>query len=124
MSEAERTGAGRYAYAGLDRVLHERARLGIVTSLAAHPRGLAFNDLKLLCDLSDGNLSRHLTVLQDADMVVIRKSVVRGRSQTLSQLTPEGRLRFVNYLSELEQVVADAAAARRAVARLAPEGSS
>ncbi|MGH9488274.1 MAG: transcriptional regulator [Terriglobales bacterium] len=123
MSEAERTGAGRYAYAGLDRLLHERARLGIVTSLAAHPRGLAFNDLKRLCDLSDGNLSRHLAVLQEAGLVTQNKSLLRGRPQTLCRLTAAGQVRFSGYLSELEQVVADAAAARRAAARLAPEGS-
>ncbi|MGH9414979.1 MAG: transcriptional regulator [Terriglobales bacterium] len=124
MSALERTGAGRYAYVGLDRVLHERARLGIVTSLAAHPRGLAFNDLKLLCDLSDGNLSRHLTVLQDARLVQITKGIHRKRSQTLCRLTAAGRERFTQYLDELEQVVADAAAARRAVGRFIPEGSS
>lgn len=116
--------AGRYAYTGLDRVLHERARLGIVSSLAAHPRGLAFNDLKLLCDLSDGNLSRHLAVLQEAGLVGVQKNILRGRSLTHCRLTAAGRARFMSYLGELEQVVADAAGARRTAARLAPEGSS
>ena len=49
---------GRFAYEGLDRVIHERARLSIVTSLATNPKGLTFNDLKRLCTLTDGNLSR------------------------------------------------------------------
>lgn len=123
MSEAERTGAGRYAYAGLDRVLHERARLGIVTSLAAHPRGLTFNDLKVLCDLSDGNLSRHLAVLQETGLVQITKGVHRQRPQTLCRLTAAGRARFAEYLNELEQVVADATEVRRLAGRLAAEGS-
>ena len=56
----KKTGDGRYAYDGLDRVLHEKARLGIVTSLAARADGLLFTDLKNLCHLTDGNLSRHL----------------------------------------------------------------
>jgi hypothetical protein len=48
---------GRYAYEGLDRVLHEKARLGMLTSLMAHPDGLLFSDLKELCALTDGNLT-------------------------------------------------------------------
>src|SRR5262249_53123917 len=55
-----------FAYEGLDRVIHEKARLGILTSLMAHPKGLAFADLKQLCGLTDGNLSRHLQVLEEA----------------------------------------------------------
>ena len=58
--------AGRFAYQGLDRVIHERARLSILTSLIANKRGLLFGDLKRLCALSDGNLSRHLQVLVEA----------------------------------------------------------
>ena len=60
--------AGRFAYEGLDRVIHEKARLGVLTSLMAHPKGLVFADLKRLCGLTDGNLSRHLQVLE----VVVR----------------------------------------------------
>ena len=55
---------GRFAYEGLDRVLHEKARLGIMTSLVGRPEGLIFADLKRLCALTDGNLSRHLDVLR------------------------------------------------------------
>ena len=55
---------GRFAYDGLDRVIHEKARLGVLTSLVAHPKGLVFGDLKHMCGLTDGNLSRHLQVLQ------------------------------------------------------------
>ena len=54
---------GRFAYEGLERVFHEKARLGIMTSLVTHPRGVIFSDLKELCHLTDGNLSRHLQVL-------------------------------------------------------------
>ena len=60
---------GRFAYEGLDRVIHEKARLSIVTSLATHPGGLIFNDLKDLCALTDGNLSRHLQILSEAGLI-------------------------------------------------------
>jgi len=46
---------GRFAYEGLDRVIHERARLSVLTSLVTNPKGLAFGDLKQLCSLTDGN---------------------------------------------------------------------
>ena len=62
-------GEGRFSYEGLDRVMHEKARLGILASLAAHAGGLLFNDLKQLCSLTDGNLSRHLAVLSEAGLV-------------------------------------------------------
>jgi len=106
--------AGRYEYAGLDRLLHERARLGVLAGLAAHPKGLPFNDLKRLCGLTDGNLSRHLSVLQSAGIVEIIKDFHRNRPRTTCRLTPAGRQRFASYLDQLEQVVADAARARKA----------
>src|ERR1019366_1696723 len=63
--------AGRFAYDGLDRVIHEKARLSVLTSLVAHPKGLIFGDLRQMCGLTDGNLSRHLQVLQEAGLVAI-----------------------------------------------------
>lgn len=108
---APESSAGQYAYEGLDRVIHERARLGVLTSLVAHPRGLAFADLRRLCQLTDGNLSRHLQVLQDAGLVEVIKTVERNRPQTLCTITADGRARYLDYLAVLEQVVRDAAAA-------------
>ncbi len=105
--------APQYAYAGLDRVIHERARLSVLTSLAAHPAGLRFGDLKQLCGLTDGNLSRHVQVLQAAKLVEVCKSFEHNRPQTMCRLTAEGRRRYVEYLAVLEQVVRDAAAATR-----------
>ncbi len=102
---------GRFAYEGLDRVIHERARLSVLTSLATNPKGLLFGDLKQLCALTDGNLSRHLDVLENEKMVEIIKGHDRNRPQTLCRITASGRKRFVEYLSTLEQVVKDAAAA-------------
>ncbi len=104
---------GRFAYEGLDRVLHERARLGVVTSLALHPQGLLFHDLKELCTLTDGNLSRHLQVLAEEGIVEIWKGSAKQRMQTLCRLSDRGRKRFLDYMSVLESVVADAAAAAR-----------
>lgn len=99
-----------YAYAGLDRVMHEKARLGILTSLAGHPDGLSFNDLLRLCGLTQGNMSRHLSVLEEAGLVSIRKGFEARRPRTDIRLTPEGRKRFLDYLSVLEQVIRDASA--------------
>lgn len=98
-----------FSYEGLDRVIHEKARLGVLTSLIAHPKGLAFAELKRLCGLTDGNLSRHLQVLQDAGLVEITKGYEGNRPHTSCKLTTTGRQRFLDYLSVLERVVRDAA---------------
>src|SRR5918997_4442963 len=119
----ERGEPGRFAYEGLERALHEKARLGIMTSLVTRPEGLLFSDLKRLCALTDGNLSRHLDVLRDAGLVEVWKGFENRRPQTLCRLSPEGRQRFVAYLEELEQVIKDAmprAARRERVPELPP----
>jgi len=102
-----------FAYEGLDRVIHERARLGILTSLAANPKGLVFGDLRRLCGLTDGNLSRHLAVLQETGLVEVTKGFERNRPQTTCRITAEGRARFLDYLEVLDRVVRDAAAAAK-----------
>jgi DNA-binding transcriptional ArsR family regulator len=99
---------GRFAYEGLDRVLHEKARLGIMTSLVTRPEGVLFTELKRLCSLTDGNLSRHIDVLQEAGLVEAFRGSDGGRPQTLYRLSAEGRARFAAYLEALEQVVRDA----------------
>src|SRR5215813_4995580 len=104
---------GRFAYEGLDRVIHERARLSVLTSLVAHPKGLVFGDLKAMCGLTDGNLSRHLQVLQEAALVAIEKGYEQNRPQTIVRITPSGRQRYLEYLEVLEQVVRDAASAAK-----------
>ena len=104
----QRDRSGRFAYQGLDRVLHEKARLGIMTSLVTRPEGLLFTELKRLCTLTDGNLSRHIDVLQEAGLIDAWRGTDSGRPQTLYRLSTEGRARFVAYLEELEQVVRDA----------------
>jgi predicted ArsR family transcriptional regulator len=97
-----------FAYDGLERVIHEKARLGILASLSTHTEGLAFSDLKQFCALTDGNLNRHLLVLQEAGLVEVRKASGGNRPQTLCRLTSQGRRRFVEYIGVLEQVVEDA----------------
>ena len=106
--------AGRFAYDGLDRVIHEKARLSVLTSLVAHPKGLVFGDLKQMCGLTDGNLSRHLTVLDEADLIEIEKGYDHNRPQTICRITAQGRRRYLDYLKVLEQVVQDAASAAKA----------
>jgi DNA-binding MarR family transcriptional regulator len=125
----ETPSAGRYAYEGLDRILHEKARLGILTSLMTRTEGFLFGELKELCSLTDGNLSRHIEVLHAAGLVEVWKGFQDRRPQTLCRLTPPGRERFLAYLVELERVVRDAlprqARAERktgAVARALPLG--
>jgi DNA-binding MarR family transcriptional regulator len=104
---------GRFAYDGLDRVIHEKARLSVLTSLVAHPKGLVFGNLKQMCGLTDGNLSRHLQVLEEAGLIGIEKGYDRNRPQTIVRITSHGRTRYLDYLAVLEQVVRDAASAAR-----------
>src|SRR5258708_4796292 len=106
--------AGRFAYEGLDRVIHEKARLSVLTSLAAHPKGVVFGDLKQMCGLTDGNLSRHLHVLEEAGIIAIEKGYEHNRPQTVCRITAQGRQRYLDYLKVLEQVVRDAASAAKA----------
>jgi DNA-binding transcriptional ArsR family regulator len=108
---------GRFAYDGLDRVIHEKARLGLMTSVAASVEGVTFVELKTLCRLTDGNLSRHLKVLEEARLVELWKRGAGRNQQTLVRLTENGRAEFMRYLEVLEQVVRDAAAASAPAAR-------
>ena len=116
MSKADRktSSSGRFAYDGLDRVIHEKARLSVLTSLVTHPKGLVFGDLKQMCGLTDGNLSRHLQVLEEAGLVDIAKGFDHNRPQTVCRITTQGRKRYIDYLQVLEQVVRDAAEAASA----------
>src|SRR3954466_14098549 len=113
------SGQGRFAYEGLDRVIHEKARLSVLTSLAAHPKGLAFGDLQQRCGLTDRNLSRHLQVLEEAGLIAIEKGYEQNRPQTVCRITAQGRQRYLDYLKVLEQVVRDAASAAKVAGRSA-----
>lgn len=117
MTEAD----GRFAYDGLDRVLHEKARLGILTALVTHRDGLSFTDLARLCALTDGNLSRHLDVLVEENLVQIMKAFSGRRPLTTCKLTAVGRKRFREYLSHLEQVLRDASEEESASTKSKPK---
>ncbi|MBS1816164.1 MAG: transcriptional regulator [Acidobacteria bacterium] len=104
--------AAQFAYEGLDRVIHERARLSVLTSLMTHPAGCSFVELKQMCALTDGNLARHLQVLEEEGMVRVTKEGESGRAQTTVRMTASGRKRYFEYLEALEQVVRDAAAVK------------
>jgi len=109
----------RFSYDGLDRVIHEKARLSILTSLMTNPKGLAFTDLKRLCSLTDGNLSRHIKVLQDAKLVKVTKGYEGNRPHTSCAITAAGQKQFLDYVSVLEQVVRDAGAINDATSKSA-----
>ena len=117
-----KSNTGRYAYEGLDRLIHERARLAILSSLAANEQGLRFNDLKDLCALTDGNLSRQLQMLREAALVDIEKGTNGNRPQTVCRLTHGGRKRFLDYVAELEKVVLNAGESRPARAPSTGQG--
>jgi DNA-binding transcriptional ArsR family regulator len=102
-----KAGGSRFAYDGLDRVIHERARLSVLTSLVTHSRGLLFGELKEFCALTDGNLNRHLQVLEEAKLVSVIKRHDGNRPQTVCKITPLGRKRYLEYLEVLEQVILD-----------------
>lgn len=97
-----------YSYDGLDRVLHEKTRLQILSALAATAEGHDFHDLKTLCALTDGNLSRHLQVLKDEGLLEVDKSYENNRPHTHVSLTEAGRARFMSYIDALEAVVRNA----------------
>lgn len=89
----------------LEKSIHEPARLALVTRLCAEKEGLGFQELKAECGLTDGNLSRHLKVLEEAKIIHSHK-VGKGRSShTLVVLTPDGRESFLRYLYSLEKVL-------------------
>ncbi len=105
--------AGRYAYQGLDRMIHEHARLSVLTSLITHSHGLTFSALRELCALTDGNLSRHLQVLEEAGLVSLFKSSDLHRPVTLCRVTARGRRRYMEYLAVLGRVISDTQCALR-----------
>src|ERR1019366_8993688 len=111
---------GRFAYQGLERVMHEKARLSVLSSLAAHGDGLLFTELKTLCSLTDGNLSRQIQFLQESGFVEVWKGFANNRPRTVCRLTKDGRARFQEYVAVLENVVRDARAEHQAKTRRAP----
>lgn len=92
-------------FSKLDKTIHEKGRLGIMTLLASRAESWPFQDLKAELAMSDGNLITHLRSLGNAGYVESVKLSGDGRPQTLYSLTVQGRTAFENYLSILEQIV-------------------
>lgn len=88
----------------LDRVIHEKGRLAIMSMLAASPE-LSFTELKEALDMTDGNLTTHIRTLQESGYVSVTKSFRNRRPLTTCALTTAGRESFSNYIALLEQVV-------------------
>ena len=99
-------------FAQLERAFHEPKRLAIISAIIGSPdQELSFTELKLACDLTDGNLNRHLKTLEEAGAVAFRKSSGSGRPQTVVSITAPGKRAFVHYLEALESVLRTASAA-------------
>lgn len=101
---AARTARARAAAPALDRLIHERLRLGIVSALAAN-ESLSFSDLKKLVNTTDGNLSVHARKLEDAGYITCAKSFDGRMPKTEYQLTTAGRRALESYLNHMETLI-------------------
>jgi DNA-binding MarR family transcriptional regulator len=94
----------------LERIFHEPNRLAIMSALiGTSEEGLSFNDLKKECELTDGNLSRHLKTLEDFGAIQIEKSFFEKKPRTMVFISEAGRHHFIEYLQALEEVLKKAA---------------
>jgi DNA-binding MarR family transcriptional regulator len=101
---APRRKASEQTPLALDRLIHERLRLGIVTALAVNDR-LTFNALKQLLNTTDGNLSVHARKLEDAGYLICEKSFEGRMPKTEFRLAPAGRRAFEKYLAHMEAII-------------------
>lgn len=97
-------GAGGEPLPGLDRLIHERIRLGIVSALAVND-ALSFNDLKALLGTTDGNLSVHARKLEEAGYIACAKSFAGRTPKTEYRLSAEGRAALERYLDHMEALI-------------------
>jgi DNA-binding MarR family transcriptional regulator len=88
----------------LDRVIHEKGRLGIMSMLAASPE-LSFTELRDALEMTDGNLTTHIKALQQEGYVAVAKSFQKNRPLTTCSLTAAGRKAFAEYIGLLEKIV-------------------
>lgn len=102
----------------LDRIFHEKARLGILSCLVGASEGMNFQDLKAVCGLTDGNLNRHLKVLLDSKVLSVKKTGQGRTTNSHYRLTSTGRRAFEQYLEALEAIVKKAQQNAIAGARL------
>jgi len=90
--------------AGLDRLIYERVRLGIMSALAMNEQ-LTFNELKSLFDVSDGNLSAHARKLEEAGYILCTKSFEGRRPKSEYRITQVGKKALLRYLEHIEAVI-------------------
>ena len=88
----------------LDRVIHEKGRLAIMSMLAASPE-LSFTELRNVLSMADGNVTTHIRALQQEGYVAVAKSYQNRRPLTTCSLTPAGRKAFAEYVNLLEQII-------------------
>ena len=104
VAQRERGQAPATSATALDRLIHERMRLGIVSALAAND-SLSFNDLKKLLATTDGNLSVHARKLEEAKYIVCEKYFEGRLPKTVYRLTPAGRRALERYLDQMEALI-------------------
>jgi len=88
----------------LDRVIHEKGRLAIMSMLAASPE-LSFTEMRDTLGMTDGNLTTHISTLQETGYVSVTKSFQNNRPLTTCSLTPAGKTAFTNYINLLEKII-------------------
>ena len=88
----------------IDRVIHEKGRLAIMSMLAAAPE-LSFTEMRDALGMTDGNLTTHIRTLQEAGYLSVTKSYQKNRPLTTCSLTAAGKRAFMNYINLLEQIV-------------------
>jgi DNA-binding MarR family transcriptional regulator len=103
-TDASRIDARERSATDLDRLIHERLRLGIVSALAGNG-SLTFNELKKILQTTDGNLSVHARKLEDANYITCEKSFEGRTPKTAFQLTDEGRSALTRYLDHMESII-------------------
>ena len=99
--------AGSRVAESLDRLIHERIRLGIVSALAAEA-GMSFADLKHVLKTSDGNLSVHARKLEEAGYIRVQKGFEDRKPKTEYRLTAKGRRALEAYLEQMEAILSEA----------------
>jgi len=92
------------AFLQLDRVIHEKGRLAIMSMLAASPE-LSFTEMRDALSMTDGNLTTHIRTLQEAGYVSVAKTFQNNRPHTSCSLTAAGKKAFTNYINLLEQII-------------------
>ncbi|MDB6123697.1 MAG: putative transcriptional regulator [Pedosphaera sp.] len=91
-------------FLNLDRVIHEKGRLAIMSLLAASPE-LSFTELRDSLSMTDGNVTTHIRTLQEAGYVSVAKTYQKNRPLTTCALTPDGRKAFAAYINLLEEII-------------------